>query len=190
MALFFLFIGLAVTATVCAVTRNYRNLVISTIGVHLFLGGLSLQLGAEFFSVLCILSGFTLSFSMTLFGASFGELIASDLGSNAASAGPRPFFRRVATFLPATSVFVASGAAWLLTLALFAASKGQRVTSEVLGTPEGRKFFLLGERILGAPFLPTLVIGIAAFTCVIGVGAVTRPRVLRKGIPNEKESQL
>ena len=175
-----LFVGLAVTSILSAITRNFRTLVISTLGVHLFLGALALQLEAEFFALMCFISGFTLVFALTVFGANFGELIQTELQESDTPIGTKTVLGRLGGFLPAASIFVSAGVSWMLTIAFISVSGQIQSNDPSVQHLAPRKLYQLGELFMGAPFLSVLVLALAVFTAALGVGAITRPRIMRE----------
>ena len=183
-----LFIAITLTSLFSVTARSFRRLLISLLGVYFFSGVFALQLGAEFFALACWLTGATLTLVLKSYGVSFGELIEPVTAQQATPRASLSVLHRVKGFLPAASVFTGVGLAWMLTMALSQTIASAPNRSENVSSHADQKLYQLGEAFLNAPYLSTLVLGLAVFTGVLGVGAITRPRVFR--VSSESESRV
>ncbi len=171
---------LGVASMFAALGRSFTSAVLALWCVNLLFGCIALHFGAEFITLLVWVLGSSSTVAFLAYGSTFGEILDPSEGASsrrARAAHPRG---KLAAFLPVGGLLVSVALGWTFLLGVNGLGLQKHGAEGTLGKSGASAVARLGEALANGPMLALLMVGVGTFLTIVGVGAISRPRVLKR----------
>lgn len=173
---------LGVASLVAALGRSFTSSVLALWCVNLLFGCIALHFGAEFIALLVWVLGSSSTVAFLAYGSTFGEILDESEGGSsrlARAAHPRG---KLAAFLPVGGLLVSVALGWTFLLGVKGLALPKQGAESALSNAGVPAVARLGEALGNGPMLALLIVGVGTFLTIVGVGAISRPRVLKRDL--------